>query len=72
MIDQADLCDINAEHVVYRYEAWILSGHSPDAPLREFVEWCRGEDEHDLHAPRCPDGKSFYQRREESKQKETR
>lgn len=65
---QADLIDMAAEQLSYMQTGWILE-HGKDVPedVKNFIEWWRAELKKELHCKRGQDGKSFYERREESK-----
>lgn len=69
-MDPADFLEQSADHIITRYEIYILTGQCSDTEklkiIKEFVNWCVKEDEKDLIAPRAKDGKSFLQRREEN------
>ncbi len=63
---QADLIELASEHLQYHIEDWILTGHLVSKDIEEFYKWCLEQDEKALHCKRGQDGKSFYERREES------
>lgn len=74
-MDLADFYEQASDHLTIQYEAYILTGQCFDkeklAIIREFVDWCVKDDEESLHAPRRPDSKSFWQRREEKRTENT-
>jgi hypothetical protein len=64
---QADLIEHASECLTYRVEHWILDGRELTEDIKNFVAWCQEQDKNDLHCKRGKDGKSFAERREESK-----
>lgn len=74
-MDQATFLEEFSEDLQIRYEQYILSGlpaadglgkNEKLAIIYDFVKWVKQESANDLVAPRCPDGKSFLQRRQDA------
>ena len=71
----ADFYELASDDLITQYEVYILTGQCSDkeklAIIKEFVDWCVKDYEESLHAPRYPDKKSFWQRREEKRTENT-
>lgn len=65
---QADLIEMADENLTYLIEGWIFK-HGKDIPedVKNFIAWCRSEHKEQMHCKRGKDGKSFAERRDESK-----
>jgi hypothetical protein len=67
MMDQADFLEEFSEALRLRQMHFVLDKGREPSSAQEFVAYCINQNEHDLHAKRANDGKSFFQRREEKR-----
>lgn len=69
-MDHADLYEWTIDSLKIKYAHWLFDPNTNKAiepEIADFLRWLIKSYEEDLHAPRSPDSKSFYQRREEAK-----
>ncbi len=65
-IYRADLIDHDIEELIYYMEGWMFAGNELTDEIKRFVDFCSEDKKRQLHVPRSGDGKSYYQRREET------
>ena len=65
-MDYATLIEECSEHLQIRLDQYVFTQKYIEEELdiiAKFVKWCLDKDMEDLNEPRCPDGKSFLERR---------
>jgi hypothetical protein len=66
-MDLATFYEESMEHLSIRCDHWMFEHGGITPEVAEVFRWLIEQDKKDLHSPRHPDKKSFYQRREEKR-----
>jgi hypothetical protein len=66
MVDRVIFSKNFIDHLIFKYEHWMLEHGKDNEEIDKFIEWCKKEEQEYLNVPRAPDGKSFLERIEKS------
>ena len=61
----SELSDYFIDHLIIRYEHWIMEHGERNSDIESFIDWCKKEEVEYLNVKRGPDNKSYLERENE-------